>query len=147
MDNIKGQTALEYLMTYGWAIIIVVIVGIVLWKLGVGTPSVQKGATSFDIFAIGTDFKINSYGEATLILTNHDKQSRQITLQSVTIDNQDSCGVEAETRNPGETWEIICTDAPAGEIGTSYTGIQLSINYTVGGTNYSETGILSGKYE
>jgi len=31
----KGQGAMEYLMTYGWAIMVVMIVGIVLWQLGI----------------------------------------------------------------------------------------------------------------
>ncbi len=33
--NNKGQGAMEYLMTYGWAILVVIIVGIVLWQSGV----------------------------------------------------------------------------------------------------------------
>jgi uncharacterized protein (UPF0333 family) len=38
--NSKGQGAMEYLMTYGWAILVVIIVGIVLWQSGVfGTGS------------------------------------------------------------------------------------------------------------
>ncbi len=31
----KGQGAMEYLMTYGWAILVVMIVGIVMWQLGI----------------------------------------------------------------------------------------------------------------
>jgi hypothetical protein len=31
----KGQGAMEYLMTYGWAILVVMIVGITLWQMGV----------------------------------------------------------------------------------------------------------------
>jgi hypothetical protein len=31
----KGQGAMDYMMTYGWAILVVLIVGIVLWQLGV----------------------------------------------------------------------------------------------------------------
>jgi hypothetical protein len=31
----KGQTAMEYLMTYGWAILIIMIVVVVLFYLGV----------------------------------------------------------------------------------------------------------------
>jgi hypothetical protein len=31
----KGQGAMEYLMTYGWAILVVMIVGVVLWQLGI----------------------------------------------------------------------------------------------------------------
>ena len=31
----KGQGMMEYLITYGWAIMVVMIVGVVLWQLGV----------------------------------------------------------------------------------------------------------------
>jgi len=31
----KGQGAMEYLMTYGWAILVVMVVGIVMWQMGV----------------------------------------------------------------------------------------------------------------
>ncbi len=34
MDG-KGQGAMEYLMTYGWAIMVVMIVGVVLWQMGI----------------------------------------------------------------------------------------------------------------
>jgi hypothetical protein len=33
--NLKGQGAMEYLMTYSWAILVVAIVGMVLWQIGV----------------------------------------------------------------------------------------------------------------
>ncbi|MEA3255138.1 MAG: hypothetical protein U9Q22_04835, partial [Candidatus Altiarchaeota archaeon] len=33
--NMKGQGAMEYLMTYSWAILVVAIVGMVLWQIGV----------------------------------------------------------------------------------------------------------------
>ena len=38
MMHKKGQGAMEYLMTYGWAILVVIIVGVVLWQMGVFTP-------------------------------------------------------------------------------------------------------------
>jgi hypothetical protein len=31
----RGQGAMEYLMTYGWAILVVMIIGVALWKMGV----------------------------------------------------------------------------------------------------------------
>jgi len=34
----KGQTALEYLMTYGWAILIVIVVVAALYSLGLTKP-------------------------------------------------------------------------------------------------------------
>ena len=35
----RGQSALEYLVTYGWAILIIVIIAAVLWYFGVFNPS------------------------------------------------------------------------------------------------------------
>lgn len=31
----RGQGAMEYLMTYGWAILVVMVVGIAMWQLGI----------------------------------------------------------------------------------------------------------------
>jgi len=31
----RGQGAMEYLMTYGWAILILMVVGIIMWQMGV----------------------------------------------------------------------------------------------------------------
>jgi hypothetical protein len=42
----KGQGAMEYLMTYGWAILVVVIVGVVLWQMGIFNPSGSIAAGS-----------------------------------------------------------------------------------------------------
>ena len=35
----KSQSALEYLMTYGWAILIIVIVAVILYSMGIFNPS------------------------------------------------------------------------------------------------------------
>jgi len=35
MIKTKGQSAMEYLMTYGWAILVVMVVGIAMWQLGI----------------------------------------------------------------------------------------------------------------
>ena len=45
----KGQGAMEYLMTYGWAILVVMIVGVVLWQLGIfgGGPGAVNTASGF----------------------------------------------------------------------------------------------------
>jgi len=34
----KGQGAMEILLTYGWAILVVIIVGVVLWQMGIFNP-------------------------------------------------------------------------------------------------------------
>jgi len=49
MKGRKGQGAMEYLMTYGWAILVVMIVGVVLWQLGIfgGGPGAVNTASGF----------------------------------------------------------------------------------------------------
>ncbi len=44
--NNKGQSALEYMMTYGWAILIIVIVAVILYSMGIFSPRSSVTATS-----------------------------------------------------------------------------------------------------
>jgi len=44
----KGQGSVEYLMTYGWVILVVMLVGIVLWRFGVFSPA--QGTMGFSGF-------------------------------------------------------------------------------------------------
>ncbi|MEM3399386.1 MAG: hypothetical protein QXP42_00990 [Candidatus Micrarchaeia archaeon] len=54
MSEKKGQGAFEYLMSYGWAILIVIVLGIVLWNLGVFNPNTTPEASGFTILRPGT---------------------------------------------------------------------------------------------
>ncbi len=45
--NKKGQGAMEYLMTYGWAILVVLVIGVALWYMGVfsaGPGGIQRAS-------------------------------------------------------------------------------------------------------
>ncbi len=46
MKTKRAQSALEYMMTYGWAILIIVIVAAVLYAMGVFTPGKSAGNTA-----------------------------------------------------------------------------------------------------
>jgi len=56
--KIKAQAAMEYLMTYGWAILIVVIVAAALYALGIFSPATYTGtrATGFANIGIPSDW-------------------------------------------------------------------------------------------
>jgi len=66
----KAQVALEYLMTYGWALIAILIVVAVLFAIGILSPNPYQGATCrgfgkmgfIDVAASGT----NNYFKITL---------------------------------------------------------------------------------
>jgi hypothetical protein len=41
----KSQSALEYMMTYGWAILIIVIVAVILYSMGIFNPASSISST------------------------------------------------------------------------------------------------------
>lgn len=47
----SGQSAIEYLTTYGWAILIVIIVGVALWQMGIfeAGESIAPGYSGFSV--------------------------------------------------------------------------------------------------
>jgi hypothetical protein len=65
----KGQTALEYLMTYGWAILVVIIVVAVLYYMGFTKPCRFTGTqvTGFgQAFISGVKMTVNADGKNEL---------------------------------------------------------------------------------
>lgn len=87
----KGQTAIEYLMTYGWAILIILVVGGVLYYYGVFSPTtlVGKQKTGFSGGVDVVDYVINSNGanpdSISVLLEN--RAGVQIIVTGVTINS------------------------------------------------------------
>jgi hypothetical protein len=82
MEN-KGQTALEYLITYGWAILVILVVLAVLWYYGIFNPSTWAGAqvvhgSAFQV----VDYKITT-NQLQLVLGN--KVGNNIQVNSLTL--------------------------------------------------------------
>ena len=61
----KGQAAMEYLMTYGWAILIIIVVIGALWKMGVFSTSPTVTCSPFFRY-----FAYRDYAGGTLKLRN-----------------------------------------------------------------------------
>jgi hypothetical protein len=58
----RGQGAMEYLMSYGWAILLVMMVGVAMWRMGVfniggTTPASASGFQSFKPLLATCEFK------------------------------------------------------------------------------------------
>lgn len=60
----RGQSALEYLVTYGWAILAIVIIAAVLWYTGVFNPERFRGGKE------GTGFSVFTYSDHVISTTN-----------------------------------------------------------------------------
>jgi len=137
----KGQAAMEFLMTYGWAILVaVIVVGVLWWLIGnptnlvgntyqISTPLV-KGAMAIATDGVTIDFR-NGAGEA-------------ITLSSVVISK---CGTNATTQVIADgaistPIEVACTLTS----GSRFKG-DITVSYTTAGSTITQTstGSVSGK--
>jgi uncharacterized protein (UPF0333 family) len=81
--NKKAQSALEYLLTYGWAILIVIIVGASLYALGVFNPGTFTGkrVTGFTQFQM-VDHKVDTKVNMTVMFGN--RVGKTVTLGNIT---------------------------------------------------------------
>jgi hypothetical protein len=161
MSMKKAQSAMEYLMTYGWAILIVIIVAAALYALGIFNPATYTGRvpTGFTTLGTPTDWDVASDGAFSIILNN--RLANQITVYSITA----TLGTVSDTYNtynctidsylmiaPGGTSDVsvICTgpnpyslDLGTPTTGTTYS-VSVSMLYNAGGLNHTETGTVTG---
>ena len=73
----KGQSALEYLMTYGWALVVIVIVIAALFAFGVFNTPKQCTSTGGKLFIKDYDFNAD-----TIQLTIQNTNPNAITITS-----------------------------------------------------------------
>ncbi len=164
MSMKKAQSAMEYLMTYGWAILIVIIVAAALYALGIFNPATYTGRipTGFTTLGAPEDWDVNSDGDVRIILNN--RLASQITVYEISVTSGTTT----------DTWETVgCTGAgtyltiaPNGQVepsnttcpssneeyelnvgsqtsGTTYS-VDVEILYNSGGFNHTESGKITG---
>jgi hypothetical protein len=150
----KGQTAVEYLMTYGWAILIILIVAGVLAYYGIFAPAGFLGPTArgFGQVQVLNPWSLTaSSGDISLNLGNRAGESITLTGVNYTIDSTTyaSTAISGDTTlSSGENGVVTATGA--GAIAGKATGDTYSatvvIAYTVGTTTFTSAGTLSGTY-
>ena len=136
----KGQGAMEYLMTYGWAILVVLIVGIVLWKTGLfGTRA--TGQSGFDVL-IPAEWKIsNGVNQSTIIFRN--VAGKTLSSVSVTLGTDGNGTYSLGTVGPGKEVTLsnanaTCTAGSSAEVNATITYTSNSIQHTDTGTIYAD---------
>ncbi|MBI4175870.1 MAG: hypothetical protein HY518_01590 [Candidatus Aenigmarchaeota archaeon] len=88
----SGQSAMEYLMTYGWAILIIIIVAAALFALGVFNPATFTGkrATGFPNVGLPTDWQ---YAGDDFNITLKNSLGSPINISDVTaVTSTSNCG-------------------------------------------------------
>ncbi len=92
----RGQSALEYLVTYGWAILAIVIIAAVLWYTGVFNPSKFRGGSECGGFGSFTcvDQSVTT-ANTTIVLGNALGRSITVSYANLTgTGAPTSCGVD-----------------------------------------------------
>ncbi len=157
----KGQAALEYLLTYGWAILIIIIVGASLYSLGVFSPGQWTGRrqTGFVQFR-PNDFKLDDDGDLIIVFNN--QVGKRVEIQSINATYRGSpCDFDAVYSGeiytsttealdiaPGIQYWTILDCATSADIGASYT-IDVNFHYLdpESGLSHIDSGTLFGAVE
>jgi hypothetical protein len=130
MKSFKGQAAMEYLMTYGWAILVVIAVVAALWGMGVFRP----GAGPLKCNPCFSTFLYVDYSAGTLVIKNG---PQDINLTSV---SSTPAGATSTQLN-----QLISSGQTITITGIPTTGdVQVTITYTViaSGLSHTETATI-----
>ncbi len=151
MNDMKGQAALDFLMTYGWAIVLVVLVAGALFALGVfNTGSfVGSKASGFTQVAVKA-WKVTSAGAITMKVQNQVGAPISIRYINATYTNSTVSYTTATSLANGDTSNTLTigTLGTAPSSGASYT-LTVKIGYTdtEQSFDYVDAGTLTGTAE
>ena len=142
-----GQTSLDFMMTYGWALLLVVVVVSSLFALGVFNAGSFLGPRATGFAQVGVlAWNVNAAGVLALRLQN-------FAGMDITVIN-----IEATFGNSHFPYDITNVSIPNGKVSDTFTvgaisglapgqyyTMPLRITYTdFNGFNYTETGTISG---
>ena len=157
----KAQSALEYMMTYGWAILIIVIVAAVLYSLGIFSPSSSVGAvqTGFAPFTATASSCTPHYFAVAFSTGGLPAGSSDATISAATTEITSdtglpvttlpapASGVSATTVTPGSTFIVNWSGVNCLTAGVHYSA-SITMNYTYTSAGLSSTvpakGTVSG---
>ena len=128
----RSQSALEYMMTYGWAILIIVIVAVVLYSMGIFSPPSFlsfSGITGLSGFQPASA-ACASNGQMIVKLSN--SLGYQVSVSSINVTTSSGVSVtqpESATLNPGQTQEFIVFGICPKTSGSSFSDT-ITVAYT-----------------
>ncbi len=144
----RGQSALEYLMTYGWALVIILVAAAALYAMGLLSPSTyqQKTCTGLvtlgyqDHFFDGSDFKIRVANEAGAKI--------KVDEFNVTVEGQEYNYSTPTNINAGKQATLTVTGFSGFAEGDDYIA-DLEFTYDIPGgiQDHVERGSCTGKIE
>ena len=135
----RSQSALEYMMTYGWAILVIVIVAAVLYSLGIFSPSsaITSSVTGFSNLGSVAAQVIPNSG---LVLSLGDSTGYNINITNITI----SLDGKTSTIRP----DSLISSSSSSRFFIPFSSVPASSSYSFSVTvSYTEPGqIFPGPY-
>ncbi len=122
----RGQGAIEYLMTYGWALLVIVVVGAALYSAGVLNPAsyVSSKCTGFQYF-VWQNQKMNTTQYTLEVLNGKE----DVSIISLLVDTTD-LGTLSGFTNPISAGRKV-TAAGANDPTTKSAGDTFGVTVTV----------------
>ncbi len=147
----KGQAAMEFLMTYGWAILVVLIViGVlaVYFKPSKLTPNKVGFDGSNTIVVPEGQYKFGADGSAQVVVQNNENSALKNATLIITDDSGGSCSSGPINIPAGEKATFSCpTGLSTGNAGSAFKG-KMTLTYDYGSiSGKTLSGEINAKYE
>ncbi len=136
--SLIGQSAIEYMTTYGWAVLLILIVGMVLWQMGAFTPpSPPPGCRGFSHITVLDHSASRNDNMVYLVLTNEAGTKLRISsggisssIADVSCDTAPSSDIDPFRPGQGVRVNISCSDLSANYAAGEYYRVHINISYT-----------------
>ena len=140
----RSQSALEYMMTYGWAILVIVIVAGVLYSLGIFSPSSSAGTTVTGFSGLGSPTALcMANGGLRLQLGDNLGTTINITGINVTVNGATSTTRPNQTISPQGTYIFYVPNVCGTNAGAKYS-FTSTVTYTEPGQTFAGPYFSSG---
>ena len=145
----RGQVAMEFLMTYGWAIIIILLAIAALWLLGVFSPSVPT------ICQIDAPFTCQDavVSDNSVLIRLGANQVQSATVNSITVNGQTCPVVSNAQLTSNQITTVRClglnleeNEKVTAEIDATYQKIGGSLSHNIAGTVSGQASLGSYVY-
>ena len=153
----RSQSALEYMMTYGWAILIIVIVAVILYSMGIFNPSSSITSTSsgFSPFKVSSSLCTSLGLDISIIAGPIPNDASFLVINKLFITS--ATGTNTTTMEYSLPYPISLTSGKSADIlipsisctsaGTKYsllTNLQYSYTTSAGNIITNTTGTIAG---
>ena len=146
----RSQSALEYMITYGWAILIIVIVAVILYSMGIFNPSSSISTTVTGFAGLGS-VSAQCFPGGGLVLSLGDSLGVPIQITKITTTNQNgklvSVNFSSIISASGLSYFVLA-DSCSNNSGMSFSN-KISVMYKEPGQPlpgpYISSGAITGK--